>query len=303
MKKSTTALLAITSCLLWGSVFPVVKTMMTELHIVSNTPAKITLAGMRFSVAGLVILVLYTILNRKLPIPRAKSFGRLTIIGLFHTFFMYGFYYLAIAYVAGVKASVISQSGVFYIIILAYLFLGERVRRSQSIGLLFGLLGILAINLSNLGNTGDLLNFTFQGEGMLLLSGLFGSIAQIIGKKTTSSVPPMMLNGWQMTIGGTLLLISGILMNGGLVSLTSPLIISLWIYSIIVAAGAFTIWYTLLKHVDINEINPYRLTIPVFGSISSAIFLPGESIGVNIILGLAFVLVGMYFTSKPVKRR
>lgn len=294
MNKKTIFLLAMIPCTLWASVFPVVKILFLELDITSNTSSKMALAGMRFFTAGLLILLTSILLNKRLPIPNKSDIGNIAIVGLFQTGGLYGLYYFSLAFVAGVKASVISQGGIFYMIILAYFFLGEKVKRQHMIGILLGVIGIVILNFNGLSDPSTLFSFSLKGEGLLLLSGVFGSIGQIIAKKRCSAVPPLILNGWQMTFGGGILLIIGLVMNNGLVKLTSGLSIALMVYSIMVAAVAFTIWYILLQKVSVNDIVPIRLTIPVLGSIFSAIFLAGESLTLNIIFGLVFVVFGMY---------
>ena len=302
MKKSRILLTAMISCTLWASAFPAVKLLFTELGIGSDASAKIALAGMRFFTAGLLILVTSYIMNKKAPLPEKSQWGNLFLVGMFQTAGLYSLYYVSIAFVTGVKAAVLSQGGVFYMIILAYLFLGERVKRKHLFGIFWGLIGIIVLNIASIGNDAQLFSMSFQGEGLLLMSGVFGSIGQILAKKRCTGMPPMTLNGWQMTFGGGALLIAGVIMNGGIVPLTSGFGIFLMLYSIMVAAVGFTVWYSLLQKVNINDIVPYRLTIPVLGSIFSAIILPGESITVNIIFGLVFVVIGMYVISVPEKR-
>lgn len=294
MSKKITFLIAMIPCTLWASVFPVVKILFQELDITSNTSSKMALAGMRFFTAGLLILLTSVVMNRKLPIPKTKDIGNIALVGVFQTAGLYGFYYFSLAFVTGVKASVISQGGIFYMIILAYLFLGEKIKKQHVLGILFGVVGIIVLNLNALSDTSTLFSFTLKGEGLLLLSGVFGSIGQIIAKKRCSRIQPLILNGWQMTFGGGLLLTLGIFLNGGLVKLNTGLSIFLMLYSIMVAAVAFTLWYFLLQKVSVNDIVPIRLTIPVLGSIFSAIFLVGESFTINIILGLILVVIGMY---------
>jgi len=294
MNKKLTLLIALIPCTLWASVFPVVKLLVQELDITSDTSGKMALAGMRFFTAGVLILITSVIMNKQLPIPKKSDMVNIGIVGLFQTAGLYGLYYYSIAFVTGVKASVISQGGIFYMIILAFFFLGERISKRHIIGIFFGLTGIIVLNLNGLSDTSSLFSFTLKGEGLLLLSGVFSSIGQILAKKRCSSVPPMILNGWQMTLGGGLLLIVGTIMNDGLIEFSSAYTIVLMLYSIMVAAVAFTVWYVLLQKANVNDIVPIRLTIPVLGSIFSAIFLPGESLTLNIIFGLVFVVMGMY---------
>lgn len=302
MSKYKIALLAMIPCVLWASVFPVVKMLLTELDMTTNTSGKVALAGMRFFAAGLLILITSIIMNKSFPKVERKDWKILLVTGLFQTTGLYACYYISMAFVTGVKASVLSQGGIFYMIILAYLFLGERVKRNQIGGIIFGLIGIGVLNLDGLTGGGNLFSFQLKGEGLLLLSGVFGSLGQIIAKMKGRHIQAMSLNGWQMTLGGGILLMIGTIMNGGLVPLTSALSIFLMLYSVFVAAVGFTIWYYLLQNADVNAIVPYRLSIPVLGALFSALILAGESITINIIFGLVFVVAGMYVISKPRKR-
>lgn len=53
-------IIAIFCSLLWGSAFPVLKISYQELHMApDDTMAKIVFAGMRFLIAGIIILVFY----------------------------------------------------------------------------------------------------------------------------------------------------------------------------------------------------------------------------------------------------
>lgn len=302
MKRYKIAVLALIPCVLWASVFPVVKTLLQLLDMQTDTSGKIALAGMRFFAAGLVILITSFIMNKELPKVEKKDWGGVMLIGLFQTTGLYGCYYVALAFVTGVKASVLSQGGIFYMIVLAYFFLGERIKRSQVAGILFGVTGIIVLNISGFASGEDLFSFNLNGEGLLLLSGLFGSLGQITAKARGRHIKPMTLNGWQMTLGGAVLLVIGYFLNDGLVAITGGLSIFLMVYSIFVAAVGFTMWYYLLQIAEVNAITPYRLSIPVLGSFFSALFLPGESITVNIVFGLLFVVAGMYVISNPRKR-
>jgi drug/metabolite transporter (DMT)-like permease len=178
-------------------------------------------------------------------------------------------------------------------IILAYIFLGERVKRQHIIGIILGLVGVLVLNLDSLLDVRVVSTFSVKGDGLLLLSGVFGSIGQIWAKKRCQGMDPLLLNGWQMTLGGGILLMIGTILNKGFLAFPSGFSIILMLYSIMVAAVGFTLWYVLLLKTSVNDIVPYRLTIPVLGSIFSAIFLPGERLSIYIVLGLAIVVLGM----------
>ena len=66
MKKSKSIILALFCCLLWGLVFPILKLLYAELNITDNY-AKVTLAGMRFLSAGILVLIYYRLSFKSFP--------------------------------------------------------------------------------------------------------------------------------------------------------------------------------------------------------------------------------------------
>jgi drug/metabolite transporter (DMT)-like permease len=101
------------------------------------------------------------------------------------------------------------------------------------------------------------------------------------------------VNAYQLTLGSLLLLVLGVpaLLQEGLQ--TTPLFWALFIYSALLSAAAFSIWYTLLKHNKAGEITIYRFMIPISGAVLSALLLPAERFTASILAALLFVAAGI----------
>lgn len=98
---------------------------------------------------------------------------------------------------------------------------------------------------------------------------------------------------FQMIIGSILLILLGKLgMKSTLVWNVKG--IMLLLYSGFLSATAFTLWYGVLKYNKAGEVSIYMLFIPIFGSILSATFIPGEKFTINIVIGLILVVVGIF---------
>lgn len=67
----------------------------------------------------------------------------------------------------------------------------------------------------------------------------------------------------------------------------------LLLYSAFISAVAFSLWYTILKYNKAGKISVYNFMTPVSGAILSALFIPGESLTVNMFLGLALAAGGI----------
>ena len=81
-KTGIVALLACVCCILWGSAIPVIKTGYRFLHVDSSDIAsQIVFAGVRFTLAGILVLIFASIREKKVMIP--SSDGR-TVFLLLH---------------------------------------------------------------------------------------------------------------------------------------------------------------------------------------------------------------------------
>lgn len=299
MRKSKSIILALFCCLLWGLVFPILQLLYLELNITDNF-AKITLAGMRFFSAGILVLVYYIFANKDFPkIPSSSDFGRLSVLGLFQTALLYAFFFIGSSNTTGVKSAVLSQFDIFFVVFLAHFLLyNEKINSRKVIGVILGLVGMIVVNLNSLGETSSFWNFSFIGEGFLIISGVFAAIGTILAKRFGKNLDAVLLNGWQLTIGGALLLILGFFNYGKLITFPNTFAFLLFLSLILISAVAFTIWYRILKHVKASEITIYKFMVPVIGAIASAIIVPGESLSLYSILGLILVAVGIYFSNR-----
>ena len=69
-KTGIVALLACVCCILWGSAIPVIKTGYRLMQVDSaDTASQIVFAGVRFTLAGILVLIFASIKERKVMIP------------------------------------------------------------------------------------------------------------------------------------------------------------------------------------------------------------------------------------------
>ena len=70
------ALAALLCCALWGSATPFIKTGYELLLPVNNTPSIILFAGIRFALAGILTVLIYSIARKKFLYPKKKNLGK-----------------------------------------------------------------------------------------------------------------------------------------------------------------------------------------------------------------------------------
>lgn len=281
--------IAVFCSILWGSAFPVLKIGYEELQMApDDTIAKIVFAGMRFLLAGLMIVIPMFIFNRKALFVKHKHISVLIWLGIIQTALQYYFFYNGLANVSGMQGSILTSSGTFFAVILAHFYYkNDRLNWKKVIGLIAGFGGLVVANWGQ-----DFqLSFYWMGEGFMILSGVTSAVATIMAKELASGIHPFALTGWQLTIGAVLMLLIGVPQLGENAITFTPFGWGLLIYSAFLSAAAFALWYSILKYNKAGEISIYKFMTPVFGAVLSAMFIPGESM--NIYIAGAIVLVAL----------
>ena len=163
-KTGIVALLACVCCILWGSAIPVIKTGYRFLHVDSSDIAsQIVFAGVRFTLAGILVLIFASIREKKVMIPDKEILKYAVPVCLAQTVGQYFFFYIGVANTSGVKGGIITGLGNFIAILLSCLvFRNERMTRRKIAGCVLGFAGVVVINL--LGNSLDM-GFKLIGEG------------------------------------------------------------------------------------------------------------------------------------------
>ena len=287
MKKTTVTLLAVFSCFLWSTAFVGVKIGFSYM------PAPFTFAGMRFLLAGLVLIPFSWGKNSIRDIIR--NWKIITYVVFLNTTIGYGVYYTAMTYVSGATAAIVIGSGPLITAIMSHFLVhNDKMNRAKLGSILLGILGIIVIviNTKPLTSGGRLESF---GILLLLLNSVLGSFANIKVAQMNRGIGAKFLTSNQMLWGGLMLLGIGRIFEGGY-SLFQPFefyISLLWLA--MVSAVAFSIWFSLLRvdGVKVSELNMWKFVIPVSGACLSWIILPGESPDFMSIFGMFLVFLSL----------
>lgn len=287
---------AMLCCLLWGSAFPLVKIGFSWLNISSeDIPTEILYAGLRFTLAGVIAIIITSLISGKFLRPTMKSLPKVFSLSMFQTILQYLFFYIGLSNTSGVKASVIEAMNVFVALIVSCLiFRMEKITAAKIIGSIIGFAGVVIINVSKGDLTGGL---TLKGEGFILISTVAYAFSSVLMKHWSGEENPMMMSAWQFLLGGIVMSILGFAL-GGRISGFDLKSVLLLIYLASLSAIAYSLWASLLKYYPVSRIAVYGFMNPVFGFILSA-FLLGESeaFGLKSIAALVLVCLGIYIVN------
>lgn len=288
-------LVALFCTALWGSAAPFIKSGYSLLGIYSNDTASILVfAGLRFTLAGIFVIIAGSLLQKKMLVPTTKSIHAIGTLAIFQTMGQYFFYYVGLAHTSGVNGAIITGTGAFISLLVASLiFKFETLNLKKILGCILGFIGILCMNAENVLS----MNLSVLGDGLVLCSQLCSSFSAAFIKKFTKQFNAIMLSGYQFLLGGLLLVFIGILM-GSTLALNNLLGVLDLIYLAFVSACAYTLWGILLSYNPVSRIGIYNCLIPVFGVFLSALILHEDAFSFTTILALFFVSGGIYFVSK-----
>ena len=245
-------LLALLVTLIWGLNFVVIKVGLGDFP-------PLLFCALRFALAALPLLVL----RGPMPAP----FGRILLIGVLLGVVKFGLLFVGMA--QGMPAglsSLVLQSQVFFTILIAALWLGERPTPRGLFGLLLAAAGLVLIGLERpLGDSLLAFLLVVPPLPLLALSYLF---------EGPQAIERAVLN---MSWGGF----------GAL---------------LYIAFGAttvgFAIWSFLLRHYPASLVTPFALAVPVSGMLAGWLLL-GERLDLDSLLACALVFVGLAITLLP----
>lgn len=283
--------IAIFCSVLWGSAFPVLKVTYADMGLQpEDYGSKMLLAGMRFFLAGLILLVVVRLGMKRFVRVEKRLWPAVVFLGILQISLQYFFFYNGLANTSGVKGAVLQSSSIFFLVVIAhFLYKNDRLSWKKVFGLVTGFSGIILVNWGQ----SFTFDFSLKGEGFLILAGLTSALGTILAKNLSREINPFLLTGWQMIAGSLLLALTGILYNQSYSLSFTYLSGALLLYSALLSAAAFSLWYALLKYNKAGEIAVYRFMIPVSGAILSALFVPGEYLNGKMLGALLLVASGI----------
>ena len=297
------ALLECVCCILWGSAIPAIKTGYRLMEVdAADTASQIVFAGVRFTLAGLLVLIFASIREKKVLIPDRTILKYAVPVCLAQTVGQYFFFYIGVAHTSGVKGGIITGLGNFIAILMACLIVrNERMTGRKMAGCVLGFAGVVVINL--MGKSLDM-GFTFTGEGFILISQVAYGISTILINIYSKKVSPVVLSGTQFTMGGVVLTLIGIGMGGHLGNITAVGVVIIF-YLAMVSAVAYTLWSVLLAWNDVSKVAIFGFVNPLCSVILSALIL-GEvkqAFNTGSLVALLLVCAGIYIVNCKAKQK
>jgi drug/metabolite transporter (DMT)-like permease len=264
----------------------------TKLGVQSVHP--LVLANGRFFIAGTgMLLFAYGIQRTRDAWPRGAEWWQLIIFALLNTTIYLGCFVLALKQVSAGIGSLSTATNPLFITLLSALWLRRRPHRNEVLGLLLGLIGVGVATYPLLQNS----YATIEGILILLVGVVAVSAATVYYAGISWRLPNLVINGWQVLLGGLMLLPVTLLMAD---FTTAHYNLRFWgaVWWLIlpVSVGALQLWFFLIRQ-DPVRASLFLYLCPIFGFAYSYVLL-GEPITSYTVAGTVIVIIGLWLGRK-----
>jgi len=254
-----------------------------------------TFAALRNLSAALLLLLVAAVMRR--PI-RPKALGWLVLLGLLQTTGMVGFAMWALEEGGAGKTSVLVYTMPFWLLLMAWIVLGEQIRGVQWVAVTCALAGLVAL-LSPWRLDG------VMSSALAVASGLCWAASAVVVKlmRNRHSFDLLSLTGWQMLFGAIPLVLIAALTFREAPEWSGSFVAALSYQIVLSEALGWFLWLYVLKTLPASTAGVAVLATPVVAAVAAWAQLgerPGtsEAIGMGLI-GLALLLV----TVQALRRR
>lgn len=267
---------ALTCSVLWALAYPLIKLGYVVMEIAGDDPgSKILFAGVRFGLAGVLVLILRGAEHGRSGLQRSVSFQGWVLLLLFtlvNTSLHYFCSYVGLGHIPSARGTIIDSTGSFLLILLSCaLFADDTMSRWKAFGCVLGFLGVVILNVQP-GN--DLFaGVSFLGDGMIFLNAVCAAVGGVLSRIVSQKMDMIFATGFSMAAGGGILCAVGLLAGLHEPWRMSAAGMGILIALILISAISFRIYNSLLAYHPISTVAIYNAFIPIFGVILSTVIL------------------------------
>ncbi len=280
-------------CVFWGSTYLAIKVGVTELP-------PFLFAGLRFLVAGLILLVLARALGD--PLPRKNDWRTLAIVGLLLLAGGNAFVVWSEQYIGSGIASIFVVTVAMWTALFDAIIPGSQSELNWRIiaGLLLGFLGTLLL----VGATpAEILAADKRGPIALTIASASWSLGTVYAKRHPTQASPYMGAAFQMIVGGTAVALVGTALGEWASWHLSSRGIGAIAYLVIVGSIlGYSAYSYALRHASATIVGTYAYVNPVIAVLLGWLLLH-EPVGPRTFIAMGMILVAVVWIQFSLKIR
>lgn len=271
-------------CVFWGSTYLAIKIGVTELP-------PFLFAGLRFLVAGLILLALAAVLGNRLP-RRASDWRTLAIVGLMLLGGGNAFVVWAEQYTTSGVASIFVVTVAMWTALFDALVPGGSGELNGRViaGLLFGFLGTLLLVGAS---PAEILTADLRGPLALTFASASWSLGTVYAKRHPTETSPYMSAAIQMIIGGAAVAVVGSALGEWSAWHLSPRGLGAIAYLVVVGSIlGYSAYAYALRHASATIVGTYAYVNPVIAVLLGWLLLH-EPVGARTFIAMGMILIAV----------
>ena len=277
---------------IWGSTYLLNKIAVSELP-------PFMLAGIRFTIAGVLIFVIAKIMKINLSITK-RQFWNCSFVGFLFLTFGNGVVVWALKYVDSGFAALEISAQPLVILFMMLLLQGKKIESMSVIGVILGVIGIylLVSQKELIGN-----EMTLIGVFMIFLCMISWAYGSLFVAKADLPKNYFVNTGYQMLTGGVMLVIVSFVLGEKWIApslWSEAVLLSMFLLVVFGSIVAFTSFNYLLKVVSPEKVATSTYVNPVIAMMLGWYFLD-EQITTQSIVAAGILLTGVYFINTTKK--
>lgn len=282
-------LMGLAFAVMWSSAF-------TSARIIVADASPLMALSARYLISGLIGVGVALALGQTWRLTPAQ--WRATIIfGVLQNAVYLGMNFVAMQTVQASLAAIIASTMPLLVGLATWLFLGEKLKPLGIVGLIAGVIGVAIIMGARISGGVDLTGLLLCGVGVVALSA-----ATLLVRGATSGGNFLMVVGLQMLVGCVALSIATLLFEAPHISPSWPLALAFLYTCLVPGLLATVVWFWLVNRIGATRAATFHFLNPFFG-VAIAWLLLGEPLGVQDIIGVAVIALGILAVQVSRQRR
>ena len=263
----------------------------TALKVALPYAPPIRQGWMRFVISAIVILF-WARYKRVSLIPTKAEIKPLVQLGILFSVQLL-FLNIGISKTSVSSSVILNSTYPIWVITLGHFFIkGDNFTFIKFSGVMIAYLGIIITYFDSFGNSSFLL-----GNSFCLASGFLLGVRTIFLAKGSESIAPLKLLMAQAFFGSIIFILLSVVFESDPYKFSLILLISILYQGAIVAGFNFIANIWLLKNYKPSQVTVIHLSQPIFGILIGYVVL-SEKIGLLVVLGAAFVILGSVLVRK-----
>jgi len=286
--------LAFLCAIAWAGAFPLIKLGYQEIPM-PQLVDKLVFAGMRFTLAGIVSLLVAKLMGKSFKVQTSSCKRNLVLFTFINITLHYMLSYTGLAYLASSRSVILDSLGSFLMIILScILFTDDKFSTAKGIGCILGFAGVVVMNYQPGQNL--FADITFMGDGMIILNTLCIAWGGIYAKYVSKEMDVMVATGYSLFFGGVIIWLGG-LTFGGAIALATTKAVCILAILVAISAFSFCIYNQLISYNPISKIAIFNSLMPIAGVLISS-WLLNEPYILRYYLAAGMVAIGIYVINR-----